>query len=247
MKKLYLFIVLFVLVFVIYPQNVLASDVTCTYDLNENNNLGFDAFNSILKFTVKSDGSILVSDSVPSLEFDRRTTSFKTIFDKTNACPAQIYQCRKLYLIKASNGSPDGFTMPRISYYIYDYIPENSETLGSSIQYNCVLYNLNKTSDDIIDIDPTPPTCEGLLGTALLEKLQFYFNILKIAVPIIIIVMSTLDFSKSVFGSDNDEMKKAQNTLVKRLILAVLFFLLPIIINFLLHLINNNITNCNIK
>ena len=92
----------------------------------------------------------------------------------------------------------------------------------------------------------SPNNCEGVFGSELLEKLQSYFNIFKSVVPIIILVLSILDFASSILNSDNDQIKKSQLKLVKRLVLTAIFFLLPIILNFILGLINSSVSTCGI-
>jgi len=79
--------------------------------------------------------------------------------------------------------------------------------------------------------------CEGLLGDDLIEKINSYLNIIKIAVPIIIIAFGIIDFSKAIVLGD-DEMKKAKNNFIKRLGIAVLVFLTPTIINIILTIAN---------
>lgn len=61
-------------------------------------------------------------------------------------------------------------------------------------------------------------------------------NIIKIAVPILLIIFGLLDLTKAVVASKEDEIKKSQGTFVKRLIAAVIVFLaihiVQIVINF---------------
>ena len=64
------------------------------------------------------------------------------------------------------------------------------------------------------------------------------FNVLKwikYIIPVAVIILSTLDFIKAMAGEKDDELKKAQGRLVKRLIAAALIFLVPIIISFILE------------
>ena len=47
-----------------------------------------------------------------------------------------------------------------------------------------------------------------------------------------------VDFGKAVLAQDEQNMKKAQSTFMKRLIIGVIIFFVPTIINLLLHLAN---------
>ena len=47
-----------------------------------------------------------------------------------------------------------------------------------------------------------------------------------------------IDFTKAIFAGDEDKMKKAQKDFIVRLGIAVLFFLVPTIVDLLLGLAN---------
>lgn len=80
-------------------------------------------------------------------------------------------------------------------------------------------------------------SCEEVLGSSMLELLQYFFDIFKYAVPLIVMVLIMVDFAKAVLAGSEDQIKKAQSTAVKRLVLGVALFLLPTLIDFLLGLI----------
>lgn len=66
--------------------------------------------------------------------------------------------------------------------------------------------------------------------------LQKILNYVKIIGPIIVIVLSTIDFVKVVVTGDDKEMGKAQNKLFMRLILCLLLFFIPTLVSFLLNM-----------
>lgn len=80
--------------------------------------------------------------------------------------------------------------------------------------------------------------CKSLIGDELLDKINSYLNIIKIAVPILLIGLGVLDFTKAIFSSDEESMKKAQKIFVKRLAIAIIIFLTPTIVNLILQLAN---------
>ena len=49
-----------------------------------------------------------------------------------------------------------------------------------------------------------------------------------------------MDFVGAVAASDDDALKKAFNHLMIRLVLCVVIFLLPVLIEFILQIINNH-------
>ena len=61
---------------------------------------------------------------------------------------------------------------------------------------------------------------------------------IRIAVPLLLIVFGVLDFSKAVFSSSEDNIKKTREKFIKRIVAAVLVFLAPILVNLILDLGN---------
>lgn len=64
--------------------------------------------------------------------------------------------------------------------------------------------------------------------------LSMAVNLLKIAVPIILIVVSVITLLKALAASKEDEIKKAQSSLVKKLIISVLIFFVISIVQFVI-------------
>jgi surface polysaccharide O-acyltransferase-like enzyme len=64
-------------------------------------------------------------------------------------------------------------------------------------------------------------------------------DLIKIAVPILLIIMGMLDLGKAVVAGKDDEIKKAQSTLVKRAIAAVAVFFVITIVQLLFGLLGN--------
>lgn len=62
-------------------------------------------------------------------------------------------------------------------------------------------------------------------------------TILCIAVVVLLIVMGTVDMLKAVMAGKDDEIKKAQGILIKRVIAAVIVFFIPLIVKLVLQLI----------
>ena len=79
--------------------------------------------------------------------------------------------------------------------------------------------------------------CKGLLGQDLIDKINSYLDIIKIVIPIILIGFGVMDFTKAIFGGE-DDMKKAQKSFFTRIAIAVIIFLTPTIVNLLLNLAN---------
>lgn len=82
-------------------------------------------------------------------------------------------------------------------------------------------------------------SCEELIGDELKGYIQQIVNIIKIVVPILLIVFGTIDFGKAIFVNDEGEMKKSQTKFIKRLIIAVAFFLVPTLLTLILNIAHN--------
>ena len=90
---------------------------------------------------------------------------------------------------------------------------------------------------EVLDIYPVT-SCEGLLGENLINRINSYLNIIKIAVPIILIGFGIIEFTKAIFSENEDTMRKAQKQFIKRIAIAILIFFVPTILNLLLTLAN---------
>ena len=72
-------------------------------------------------------------------------------------------------------------------------------------------------------------------GSETWRLIEYAFNIMRIAVPILIVVLSTVDFVIAI-ASDEEKMKKATNKFIKRLVFGALFYLIPAILDLLFSL-----------
>lgn len=104
------------------------------------------------------------------------------------------------------------------------------------------------TTDTIIDKD-AKITCTDLFGdkndagneaTGEPPSIAYLINqilgYVRIIVPILVIVLGTFDLAQAVIASKEDEMKKAQTTFIKRLILGLVVFFIPVVVNVVMWL-----------
>ncbi len=89
----------------------------------------------------------------------------------------------------------------------------------------------------LLIIEPvSAESCKGLLTPGAYQMLQDAVNIVRIAVPILLIILGTLDFAGVVISDDKDQAKKATSKFVKRCICAVAIFFVPLIVRTILNL-----------
>lgn len=85
--------------------------------------------------------------------------------------------------------------------------------------------------------------CAGLFGDEggkeLALLLKTIFDIIQISVPLLLIVLGTIDFSRAAFSGSEEDMKKAQKKFIKRIIIAISVFLIRPILIALLTIANS--------
>lgn len=105
--------------------------------------------------------------------------------------------------------------------------------ISDSINSNSVVAVISSLKDN--------KECKGILGNPDNEDSVAWFLVkildyLKLLGPLMILVLSSLDFAKAILMSDDESLKKAQSNLITRLILAALLFVLPTLIEVLLDI-----------
>ena len=195
--------------------------------------------------------SITVNDSLINSIFSSSKTT----------CPAQIYRCvtktKNGYFYELSssanqcskdelgNSDSQGFGSKYFEGAFGDPTDDsnnsNSSDVLTDLQENINSYNQN-------------PECNSLLGDvgnpeSVAWLLQQLLNYVKILGPILVVILSSLDFAKAIIASDDDNMKKAERKLMIRLILAVALFLIPTLVSVLLNVFGITSDNqiCGLK
>ncbi len=79
----------------------------------------------------------------------------------------------------------------------------------------------------------------GIFNPSMYNLLSDWYQWILISVPIIVVVLCTVDIAKAVIAQDDKEIKKAQASVLKRLIIGVIIFFIPIILNLLLGYITD--------
>lgn len=79
---------------------------------------------------------------------------------------------------------------------------------------------------------------EGFCDTTkeIWELIGTVVTIFKIVIPVLIIIMGSIDLGKAVVSSDDKAIKSATGTLIKRIIIGVVIFFIPTIVKALFNL-----------
>ena len=78
--------------------------------------------------------------------------------------------------------------------------------------------------------------CETAIGAnvpdTLLDIIHYVYIAIQIVVPIMLIMFGMIELAKAITAQKEDEIKKAQSGLLKKVVLAVLVFLVLSIVQF---------------
>lgn len=196
--------------------------------------------NSEEKFTITVNNSLLNS-------------IFST---KKASCPSQIYRC----VVKTKDGysyelstsasacskdelsTADGQALGSLSYgaALGDPSDDNKDSDNGS-NYNVPgSVTIDDLREDLNNYDGDTD-CNSLLGDvkdpeSVAWLLQQLLNYIKILGPILVVILSSVDFAKAIMVSDDENMKKAEKKLMIRLVLAVALFLIPTLVSVLLNI-----------
>ncbi len=78
----------------------------------------------------------------------------------------------------------------------------------------------------------------SIISDDLLELLQNAFFLISVIGIILVVVMTALSFVKAVVGSDDEKLRDALKHLVTRIIVIIILLLLPMILDFIISIIN---------
>lgn len=76
-----------------------------------------------------------------------------------------------------------------------------------------------------------------------LNIIRYVIVIIQFSVPLLLIILGTVDMFKAMTKGDEKENKKIIDTFVKRLIYGVVIFIVPFLVKLVLQMINDNILN----
>lgn len=112
--------------------------------------------------------------------------------------------------------------------------------------------NMISTFNSISELDLTNSydgkvSCGNITGipAKIPQLVSEIITIIQIAIPVILVIMGTLDLFKGVTAQKDDEIKKGQQMFIKRLIVAALIFFIVVIVKFLISIVAET-TSANI-
>ena len=95
---------------------------------------------------------------------------------------------------------------------------------------------------NIYAIEMSRVSCGNVTGipAKIPELVSFAITLIQIAVPVILVVMGSIDLFKGISAQKDDEIKKGQQMFIKRLLIAALIFFVIVIAKFLISIVADN-------
>lgn len=183
-----------------------------------------------------------------------------SFFDKWTAAVEPLpFGCLRTVYIKETieNGNHIGSPnygagseyIPEYHHKLFVTPPTGAADIGAARAATCT--NCPDSGFDDI-FNSSEFDCESLIGEEMISFINDGMNIIKLIVPLLLIVFGVFDFVKAIFASNEDEIKKAQKSFIRRLIIAVIIFFSPILVNFIINMTNEaagffNSGTCGVK
>ena len=212
-------------------------------DSDDDSNLGsnYDGKCTYAEKENKDVAAFEIYFSVADEKLETRGTDRKLLFNLKDFIDNSDGYCpKKMYGDSSNMGGSifvDTLSFIKTSSRSVEYVRIDSEYYGD---YKKDDGRENRDGSESKNID----SCKELLGEDFINKLNKYLNIIKIAVPIVLVGFGVLDFAKAIF-SNEDDMKKVRKTFILRIVAAILFYLLPIFVELILSLANTVWSNIN--
>lgn len=97
-------------------------------------------------------------------------------------------------------------------------------------------YLITTTTESVEDLVNSDFNCESSEQVSITALINDYWKYITMIAPVGLILLISIDFTKSVLSSDAEAIKKSANAALKRTIACVLLLLLPTIINMIFNL-----------
>jgi len=165
-------------------------------------------------------------------------------------CPQNIYQ-NEIFFTKTEiieeildkNGKPQKIEEKRLYHYnTFNVKPKEGAIVTEYPYFGC-------TNGIIID-ESIYDSCEKLINGELKNILDYVMSAIRIGVPILLIILLSYDITTAVIAGD-DKVKKIKGKIIKRIIIAIVIFFVPTLINFVFNMVNEvwqdaNYSTCGI-
>ena len=97
-----------------------------------------------------------------------------------------------------------------------------------------------------VNVFAAPATCTGVFDSDFLDAMNDYVYVpIKWATPILLLILTSFDFAKVVFAGKKEDMDKAKNNFMKRVVAALIIFFAPDLVKLIVDLVQqSSIKSC---
>ena len=174
--------------------------------------------------------------------YEDNTRSFCVYFDGKTNCSNRFLGNETATVksnIKNKNGDILSFTIEGESADKYFTTCVDSKKFELNENGNTFSLGVKKssTSNDTYDEGEEVYGCE-VVPEEVRKWISISLNFVKYAALILVIVLGTIDFIKAAASGEPDSMKKAGQSFIKRVVAVIILFLLPMLVELILNLID---------
>lgn len=213
--------------------------------------LSFDSFNTYL--TRNNNGQIIVDEggvnndvyevkdeSIWELDSDGKYGQLDIRYDTNYSNTYYIYKKADTSSGQGGSGGSGGTTPP----------PAYGDGTVTDVEEKSPVTDDSQrpsTGDKVPDqtITPIGSLCEQQRIRSAFKILGYALFVLKIIVPLLLMGLAIWDFFRAMISSDDKANKEAISKLIRRVIIAVIIFIIPSILNYALLLVDGAIETTN--
>ena len=245
-KKIYYMVLTFTLLFVFNMDIINAEEtdengnIVCKYryDADRNVEISYNDTAYSVRLTDQYGNELTLEDfNGPvstiglSISYDFSYDEWMDYVNKSDSesnCPYSVV------LSKYMNIMPSGYDIKyRLQLKKYGFFGGFNWYQSTSPCLNCSDVDFEFTYNS------TEFECSSLLGERTISVINEIMGYIRILVPVGLIAFGIFDFTRAMFASSEDDMKKIQKMFIRRVIVAVLIFLSPVIINIVISITND--------
>lgn len=184
-----------------------------------------------------------LGDACPEIRVNKNPSSDCSLSPSSSSNAGRTEPTSRCYPLGARAFEPGKCTPTKNYDCVKNGVYDTGLTEDETDEDNGSVASIDKLTS--IGISDGYVPCEKLLGDSVIEVLDIIFLIIRIITPILLIVLTMLDFASAIAGGE-DALKKATDKFIKRLIAAVLIFLTPTLINFLMDITGISDGSCGL-
>lgn len=143
----------------------------------------------------------------------------------TEKCPRTLYK-------KCTNVGPSAAPVTSCEWYVTFQEPTSGYTTKAILKTSETGKEKEENKENI-------KSCKDLFSPSTIKEIDKIMGLVRIAVPIILIVFGIIDFFRATFSDNEDNMKKDRERFIKRIIAAIIVFIVPMFVHLVLTIANN--------